>query len=134
MIVAVQAKVPSDEEDPAVQASIAALEAAGLRARDPQLFAQRRQERLERGDLKVISISGDRDGLATPEKIERSKANLPATARYVVLPGAAHSTFADYGPQSGDGTPTADRAASQAEVAKAAGELLASLTPKKKAK
>lgn len=98
------------------------------------LVASYPSERLERGDLKVISISGDRDGLATPEKIERSKANLPATARYVVLPGAAHSTFADYGPQSGDGTPTADRAASQAEVAKAAGELLASLTPKKKAK
>lgn len=87
--------------------------------------------RIDRGDLSVTSISGDQDGLATPEKIEKSKANLPASTRFIVIAGASHASFADYGRQSGDGTPTADRNAVQAEVAQAAVELLAPLTPKK---
>jgi hypothetical protein len=94
------------------------------------LLASYPSQRVERGDLKVVSISGDADGLATPADIERSKANLPASTRYVVLPGAAHSTFADYGPQPGDGTPTADRTAVQTQVGGLAGQLLASLAPK----
>ena len=87
--------------------------------------------RIERGDLAVTSISGDRDGLATPTKINASKANLPPGTRYVVIPGASHASFADYGRQPGDGIPTADRAAVQVTVAKATVAMLASLTPRK---
>ena len=35
--------------------------------------------KIERTDLRVTSVSGDRDGLATPAKIDASKANLPST-------------------------------------------------------
>lgn len=95
------------------------------------LLASYPADRVGRGDLSVTSISGDRDGLATPEKIEKSKANLPAATRFIVIDGASHASFADYGRQPGDGTPTADRKTVQAEVAKAAVKLLAALTPKK---
>lgn len=95
------------------------------------LLASYPAERIERRDLKVVSVSGDRDGLATPADIEKSKANLPAETQFLVLKGASHSSFADYGPQPGDGTPTLDRTAAQAQVGNAAVTLLASLTPKK---
>lgn len=54
----------------------------------------------------VTSISGTRDGLSTPEKISASRGNLPAGATFVVIEGASHADFGDYGPQPGDGTPT----------------------------
>ncbi|BDZ55362.1 alpha/beta hydrolase [Agromyces marinus] len=53
----------------------------------------------------VDSISGTRDGLATPAKIEDSRADLPGTARFTVIVGASHAQFGDYGPQAGDGIP-----------------------------
>lgn len=54
----------------------------------------------------VTSISGTRDGLTTPEKISASRGNLPADATFVIIEGASHADFGDYGPQPGDGTPT----------------------------
>ncbi len=54
----------------------------------------------------VLSISGSDDGLATPADIDASKADLPSSAQFVVIDGAVHSYFGDYGPQPGDGTPT----------------------------
>ncbi len=85
--------------------------------------------RLERADLEVTSVSGEQDGLATPADIERSKADLPAGTSYVVIPGAAHASFADYGLQPHDGTATADPAAVQDQVVAAAVALLAAITP-----
>jgi hypothetical protein len=54
----------------------------------------------------VLSISGSNDGLATPEKIQRSQQDLPAASRFTVVDGGIHAFFGDYGSQSGDGTPT----------------------------
>jgi Alpha/beta hydrolase family len=54
----------------------------------------------------AMSISGTRDGLSTPEKIAASRSNLPADTTFVVIDGASHADFGDYGPQPGDGTPT----------------------------
>lgn len=54
----------------------------------------------------VASISGTSDGLATPAKIEASRADLPVSAQFIALPGVSHAQFGAYGPQSGDGTPT----------------------------
>lgn len=84
---------------------------------------------LRRSDLAVLSISGSDDGLTTPADVEASKAKLPATAKYLVLPGAVHSFFGDYGDQPGDGRPTADRAAAQAEITKATRAVLAAIVP-----
>ena len=54
----------------------------------------------------VESISGSRDGLATPTKIEASRATLPADGQFTVIDGASHAQFGAYGPQPGDNTPT----------------------------
>ncbi len=85
--------------------------------------------RIERTDLKVLSISGSADGLTTPADIEASKAKLPPTTTFVVIDGASHSTFGDYGTQPGDGMGAGDRAAQQAAIGKATQVFLASLTP-----
>ena len=68
----------------------------------------------------------------TPADIEASKADLPAGTAYVVVPGASHASFGVYGRQPHDGTPTADAAAVQEQVSKAAVDLLASITPQPK--
>jgi pimeloyl-ACP methyl ester carboxylesterase len=57
-------------------------------------------------DLPVLSIAGSEDGLSTPEKIADARPRLPADAEMEELAGASHSSFGDYGPQDGDGTPT----------------------------
>lgn len=88
--------------------------------------------RIERTDLRVTSVSGDQDGLVTPADVEKSRANLPAGTTYVVVPGASHASFGAYGRQPGDGTPTADPAAVQDQVAAATVALLAAITPKAK--
>jgi hypothetical protein len=93
------------------------------------LYASYPATALTRSDLKVVSISGGADMLTTPADVEASKAKLPPKTQYVVLPGAVHSFFGDYGLQPGDGQPTADRAASQAEIAKATKALLMSIVP-----
>jgi len=94
------------------------------------LYAAYPAGRINRADLEVTSISGDVDGLTTPADIDRARDELPPDTRYVIVPGAVHSFFGDYGEQSGDGTPTADRAAAQAEIAKATRAVLAAVTPK----
>jgi hypothetical protein len=96
------------------------------------LLASYPSARVERTDLRVTSVSGDRDGLVTPEDIARSKPNLPASTAYVVVPGASHASFASYGRQPGDGTPTADPVAVQEQVAAAAVDLLKAITPEPK--
>lgn len=55
---------------------------------------------------RVESVSGSRDGLSTPAKIDASRADLPADATFTVVEGAVHAYFGDYGVQPGDGTPT----------------------------
>ena len=93
------------------------------------LFASYPADPIIRNDLKVVSISGAADGLATPADVEASRGNLPPDTTFVVIDGAVHSSFGDYGDQPGDGTPTVDRAAAQAEISKATLALLAAVTP-----
>ena len=77
----------------------------------------------------MVSVSGAADGFATPADIEASKGKLPPDTSYVVIDGAVHSSFGDYGEQAGDGIATVDRSAAQSEITGAALALLASLTP-----
>jgi hypothetical protein len=56
--------------------------------------------------IPVLSISGSRDGLATPDKIAASRDNLPSDAQFVQIRGGSHAQFGSYGPQAGDNTPT----------------------------
>ena len=78
----------------------------------------------DRTSLQVTSISGSKDGLATPAKIDAAKSKLPPDTRYVVIDGGIHSFFGDYGLQKGDGTPSITRDEAQAEIRAASLELL----------
>lgn len=69
-----------------------------------------------RSDLVVTSISGSRDGLATPADIADSRSDLPPDTRFVVIPGAVHADFGDYGTQRGDGERAISHAAAQREL------------------
>ncbi len=70
------------------------------------LFASYCSNDLGDSGLAVLGIAGSADGLSTPEKIAEARPLLPADAQMDVIEGAAHSSFGDYGPQAGDGTPT----------------------------
>ncbi len=78
--------------------------------------------------LRVASVSGTRDGLATPADIAASRPDLPGDTSYTAVEGGVHAFFGDYGPQPGDGTATTDRATAQAAIVAASTALLASLT------
>jgi len=56
--------------------------------------------------LEVLSISGSRDGLSTPEKIADARPLLPTDADLVEIEGLNYAGFGDYGVQPGDNTAT----------------------------
>lgn len=114
--------------------SLGGVNAAAFADRDTRvngllLYASYPAAALNRMDLKAMSISGSKDGLTTPDDIEASKAKLPRQTRYVVIDGAVHAYFGDYGDQPGDGVPTVNRVGTQAVIAKATLALLASIPP-----
>lgn len=94
------------------------------------LLAAYPASKLHRRDLRVLSLSGSADGLATPAKVNAAKAELPTRSRYVVIKGAVHADFGNYGVQPGDGTPSISRAAAQAQIVQSTRALLASLVPR----
>jgi hypothetical protein len=63
---------------------------------------------LSKRGIPVLSISGSLDGLATPTTIENNKKYLPAPpqTRYVVLEGANHAQYGNYGKQNRDNDAT----------------------------
>jgi hypothetical protein len=74
---------------------------------------------LSSSTLTVLSISGSRDGLSTPQKIADARPLLPDSARFVVIRGADHASFGDYGPQPGDNPATITSARARAEITRA---------------
>ena len=84
-----------------VRACQLATDADGL-----ALFGSYCANDLSDSGLPVISVSGSEDGLSTPEKIADARHLLPDDAALHEIDGASHSSFGDYGPQPGDGTPT----------------------------
>lgn len=56
--------------------------------------------------IAVTSISAALDGLATPAKVDSTKAFAPSSTLYVSIPGMNHAQFGDYGAQSGDNPAT----------------------------
>ena len=57
----------------------------------------------EPGDLPLLSIYGDRDGVLNRESYDKSRALWPEDAEELVIPGGNHAQFGNYGPQRGDG-------------------------------
>ncbi|MBL8101076.1 MAG: alpha/beta hydrolase [Anaerolineales bacterium] len=52
--------------------------------------------------MKVLSVYGTNDGLATGDKIDESRALLPADAEFIAIQGGNHAQFGSYGLQAGD--------------------------------
>ena len=90
------------------------------------LFASYCATDLSASGLPVLSLSGSEDGLSTPQKIADAATLLPADTTFVEIPGASHASFGAYGPQAGDGTPTAD----PAEVDRIIAEQLGAFLPR----
>lgn len=93
------------------------------------LFASYCANDLSESGLPVLSLSGSEDGLSTPQKIADARDQLPADADMEEIEGASHASFADYGPQDGDGTPTISSDDMHAEVTRLTEAFLAPLTP-----
>lgn len=91
------------------------------------LFASYCANDLSGSGLPVLSIAGSDDGLSTPEKISEARHLLPENAELVEIAGASHASFGDYGPQSGDGTPTISDAEMHSRVTELLGEFTTSL-------
>jgi hypothetical protein len=72
--------------------------------------------------LRVLSVTGDSDGLFPPEKISAHRGELPGGARMVQVRGMNHAQFGDYGAQSGDHPATVSDAVARRELAKAVAE------------
>lgn len=73
----------------------------------------------ERSGLKVLSVSGTKDGLSTPAKIDASTGLLPADTEFTAVQGGVHAYFGDYGAQPGDGEPGISREDAQEQIAAA---------------
>ncbi len=69
--------------------------------------------------VQVLSVSGSRDGLSTPEKVAAARHLLPTTATVVEIEGANHADFGAYGDQPGDRTATIPRADARAQISAA---------------
>jgi hypothetical protein len=77
----------------------------------------------------VESVSGSRDGLATPATIDASRANLPPDATFTVVEGGTHAQFGAYGLQPGDGTATISDGEARRLISAASLRLVDSLRP-----
>lgn len=56
---------------------------------------------LMNSNLQILSVYGTLD-MSGVEAFEASRANLPSTAKYVIIDGGNHAQFGDYGFQPGD--------------------------------
>ncbi|MGR0221235.1 alpha/beta hydrolase [Agromyces sp. ZXT2-6] len=91
------------------------------------LFGSYCVDDLSDSDLAVLSIVAENDGLSTPEDVASRSGNLPDDAVTVVIEGANHAAFGDYGPQPGDGAATIDRQEARASLADAVAQFLGGL-------
>jgi pimeloyl-ACP methyl ester carboxylesterase len=77
--------------------------------------------------IKVASIYGTQDGLATKDKIDASRELLPADTTWVPIEGGNHGQFGWYGDQPGDNPATISRQDQQSQIIQATLDLLESV-------
>ena len=61
---------------------------------------------LKVNNIPAVSIFGTRDGLATSDKLDASRALLLPDTKFVPIEGGNHAQFGSYGPQAGDNEAT----------------------------
>lgn len=79
------------------------------------------------GSYAALSLWAGNDEVADGARVRAGLEQLPAGSRLVEVPGAVHSFFGRYGPQSGDGIPTVSRADAEAAILAAVSSYLAGI-------
>lgn len=79
-------------------------------------------------DLRVTSVFGTRDGVATQDEIAASRPLLPPDTVWVAIEGGNHAQFGWYGPQNGDNEPAISREEQQTEIVEATAALLSAIS------
>lgn len=74
---------------------------------------------ISRSYIDVLSVSGSRDGLSTPAKVDAARDKLPSTATMTEIQGSNHADFGAYGDQPGDRTATISRADARQQISDA---------------
>ena len=82
---------------------------------------------LKKTDLQILSIYGTLD-MGGVDLFEASRANLPSTAKFVVIDGGNHGQFGDYGFQPGDNEATISRTEQQKQIVEATAKFLKELS------
>lgn len=82
---------------------------------------------LSQWDGAAISIYGTRDGIATVEEIDASRANLPPETEFLPIEGGNHAQFGWYGLQDGDLTADITPQEQQAQIVEGTGRFLHTL-------
>jgi hypothetical protein len=82
---------------------------------------------LSNSTIKVTSIYGTQDGLATMDKIDASRELLPSDTTWLPIEGGNHAQFGWYGDQSGDKPATISRQDQQNQIIQATLDLLQSV-------
>ena len=113
-LLAAQGSVAVDGPALFLQGTVLLLAFCGL-----LLFASYPAGDMSEAEIAVLSISGSEDGLATPAKIEASRAELPPGSEFVVIDGASHAQFGAYGSQSGDGVASIGAEVAREQIATA---------------
>ncbi|HPG20787.1 MAG TPA: alpha/beta hydrolase [Flexilinea sp.] len=75
-------------------------------------------------EIRVVSVFGSEDGLATSKKIEASKQLLPPDTIWVKIEGGNHAQFGWYGDQAGDNVATVSREKQQEQTISATIKML----------
>ncbi|MEK6310735.1 MAG: alpha/beta hydrolase [Curtobacterium sp.] len=84
---------------------------------------------ISRSYIQVLSVSGSRDGLSTPAKVDAARHLLPSTATMVEIQGSNHAEFGAYGDQPGDRTATISPTEARAEISAAVERWVQALPP-----
>lgn len=84
---------------------------------------------ISRSYIQVLSVSGSRDGLSTPAKVQAARHLLPSNATTVEVQGANHADFGAYGDQPGDRTATISRDEARAQISAAVARWVRALPP-----
>lgn len=82
---------------------------------------------LSGSELAVLSLEGSNDQLTTQQQIEDALDLLPDDTVRVLMDGANHASFGDYGAQPGDGPLDTDRETVRATIAEEVATLVSTL-------
>jgi hypothetical protein len=74
--------------------------------------------------IPIISVHGSEDGIYTEEEWAASRPFAPADTEYVSIIGGNHSSFGNYGLQSGDTVPILPQAVPQADIIRATSDFI----------